>query len=281
MMLNTIDLQAMERVARSQANRRLSRYLCDVMAPVLPRLPCTPEYVPAFVETAGKEAFAAGYEKGRQYSTHITVSFLLGLGWDRDVHHAALEPVLTDPGMDFSTRMDMAMNTAIALRRQTENALPDMHLLFLDLLNTPYEKLQSKDIWAAFRHSALLRGLNDPKYIQKLYELYEADALHSLGIPPIERRHYSAYELAGIRYMGGKIPQPGDDLHFLEPYQLAQLSCYVLLALSLGRFFYLNPLYGALHNVLKEVAEPARYYPHLKSFLLQHRQTLLETTDVQ
>ncbi|WP_147437191.1 hypothetical protein [Brenneria alni] len=37
MALNSIDLDVMERLARKQADLRLSRYLCDTLAPLLPR----------------------------------------------------------------------------------------------------------------------------------------------------------------------------------------------------------------------------------------------------
>lgn len=120
MMLNAINLDIMERLARKQADLRLSRYLCDTLAPLLPRLPSIPQCMPAFVEAAGKEAIAAGYSNGRQYSTHVSLSLLLGLGWQNDIHQATLNPILTAAGLPEPTRLNLAINTAITLRQQTD-----------------------------------------------------------------------------------------------------------------------------------------------------------------
>ncbi|RLM17645.1 hypothetical protein BIY29_19035 [Brenneria alni] len=276
MALNSIDLDVMERLARKQANLRLSRYLCDTLAPLLPRLPSTSQCMPAFVEVAGKEAIAAGYHDGRQYSTHVTLSLLLGLGWQNDIHQATLTPILTAAGFPEPTRLNLATHTAITLRQQTERVMPQAHQIFITLLSINTGELQAEDIWRAFEQSASLYGINASRRTQPLFETYEADALRLQKLPPIKRRKYSAYDQLGIRHMGGRIPLPSDDLHHLQPHQRLYLGHHVLLALSFGRFFYCNPLFTVLHDGLYRKTDPYQTCHFLLQFLQRHQRILME-----
>ncbi|WP_053221225.1 hypothetical protein [Pectobacterium brasiliense] len=278
MMLNAIDLDSMARAARKLSDIRLSRYLCDTLAPLLPRLPSTPQYMPVFVDAAGKEAIAAGYSDGRQYNTHVTLSLLLGLGWQNDIHQATLNPILTAAGLPEPTRLNLAVNTAITLRQQTERVMPQAHQIFITLLSINPGALQAENIWRAFEQSALLYGINTPQRIQALFETYEADALRQLALPPVKRRTYSAYEQLGIRQMTGNMPLPSDDLQHLQQHQLICLGCHVLLALSFGRLFYCNPLFSGLHDGLRRDSEPRQLCHFLLQFLQQHQRVLMEET---
>lgn len=275
-MLNTIDLGSMERVARKQGNLRLSRYLCDTLSPLFPRLPSTQQYMPAFVEAAGKEAVAVGYSDGRQYSTHVTLSLLLGLGWQNDIHQARLNPILTAAELPEPVRLNVALNTAITLRQQTERVMPQAHQVFLTLLAINPDTLQAENIWRAFEQSTSLYGMTKPQRIQTLFEIYEADALRQLALPPMTRRRYTAYEQLGIRHMTGHSPLPSDDWQHLQTHQLLSLSHHILLALSFGRFFYCNPLFAVLHDGLYQKTEPRQNQQFLQQFLQQHQRTLME-----
>lgn len=276
MALNPIDLDVMARLARKQADLRLSRYLCDTLAPLLPRLPSEPQWMPAFVEAAGKEAIAAGYCDGRQYSTHVTLSLLLGMGWGNDIHRDTLNSILTAAGLPELTRLNLAINTAITLRQQTERVMPQAHQIFITLLSINPAALQAENIWRAFEQSALLYGIDTSKAVQTLFETYEADALSRLKLPPVSRQQYSAYELLGMRHMTGRIFLPSDDLQHLQLNSLICLGHHVLLALSFGRFFYSNPLFTALHDGLYQKSDPRQVCHFLLQFLQQHRRTLME-----
>lgn len=276
MVLNAINLDIMDRLARKQADRQLSRYLCDTLAPLLPRLPSTAQCLPAFVEKAGKEATAAGYSDGRQYSTHVTLSLLLGLGWQNDIHQATLNPILTAAGFPEPTRLNLAINTAITLRQQIERVMPQTHQIFLTLLSLNPSVLRAENIWRAFEQSASLYGINTPQRILALFEIYEADALRQLALPAVKRRKYSAYEQLGIRQMTGNMPLPSDDLQHLQLSQLLYLGHHVLLALSFGRFFYDNPLFTVLHDGLYQKADLRQTCHFLLQFLQQHQHTLME-----
>ncbi|MFC3393921.1 hypothetical protein [Brenneria rubrifaciens] len=276
MALNPINLDVMARLARKQADHRLSRYLCNTLAPLLPRLPSTPQCMPAFVEAAGKEAIAVGYSDGRRYSTHVTLSLLLGLGWQNDIHHATLNPILTAAGLPEPTRLNLAINTAITLRQQTERVMPQAHQIFITLLSINPGALQAENIWRAFEQSASRYGINTPQRIQTLFETYETDALHQLKLPPVRRQQYSAYELLGMRHMTGRIRLPSDDLQHLQLNQLLCLGHHVLLALSFGRFFYCNPLFTVLHDGLYQKTDPRQICHFLLQFLRQHRRALME-----
>ncbi|MFP1816856.1 hypothetical protein ACLEC2_13810 [Lonsdalea quercina] len=276
MALNPIDLDVMARLARKQADLRLSRYLCDTLSPLLPRLPSTSQCMPAFVEVAGKEAIAAGYRDGRQYSTHVTLSVLLGLGWQNDIHHATLNPILTAPGLPEQIRLNLALNTAITLRQQAERVIPQAHQIFITQLSINTGELQAEDIWRTFEQSASLYGINTPQRRQTLFETYEADALRLQKLPPIERRKYSAYELLGMRHMTGRVLLPSDDLQHLQLKQLICLGHHVLLALSFGRFFYRNPLFTDLQNGLYQKPDPRLVCHFLLQFLQRHQRILRE-----
>ncbi|MCW2483569.1 hypothetical protein, partial [Candidatus Symbiopectobacterium sp. NZEC135] len=163
------------------------------------------------------------------------------------------------------------------LRQQIERVMPQAHQIFITLLSINPGALQAQNIWRAFEQSALLYGINESQHVQILFETYEADALHQLALPPVKRRKYSVYEQVGIRHMGGRIPLPSDDLHHLQSHQLLYLGHHVLLALSFGRFFYRNPLFTELHDVLyRKIAAPHQLQHLLLQFLQRHQHTLTE-----
>lgn len=276
MILQSVSLEAMDNVAQKQADRKLARYLCETMAPVLHRLPGDPEAVPAFVDIARKDAVTAGYEHGRKYSTHVLISFLLGPGWANDLPWGDLQPVFDDVGLPLLTRLDMAVNKAILLRKQNEESLLSTHTVFQHILQTTANTLRVDDIWPAFSQMAILRGVQTPERLQGLFATLESDALALLHLPPIERRKYSAYDLAGLRHMGRAVPLPTEGLHILNPQQLRGFMHHILLALSFGRFYRRNPLFTTLHTLLKQ--SPQQHTALLQQFLQGHQHILREIT---
>lgn len=279
MILNTIELEAMEQVARKQANRQLSRYLCETLAAVIPRLPSRPDYVEAFVGTAGTHAITAGFAEGKAYSTHIMLSFLLGLGWENDIAGGEISPVLADAGLPYSRRLDVAVNMAVAARLSLEKTSIQLHPVSLALLAIAPEKRGAADIWQTFSQLATLRGIHDVKQITRIYHLYEQDACRVLQLPMVEHRKVSAYDLAGMRYMGAKEPDPSDDLNHLSQQQLTMLAHFIILAMSFGRYFHANPLFADMHRVIDPVTDIQLSAFTLQQSLQQHLITLREDND--
>lgn len=276
MALNTLDLSAMERIEREQANRRLTRYLCQTLAAVIPRLPSQPDCVQGLVDQAGINATAAGCDQGKPYSSHITLSVLLGLHWERDPAYAQVALILDDSGMEQDMRLDMAVNTAIKLRRQLESVQYSMHEVSLDILSIPSEKLGHDAIWSAFQQLAALRGVLKAADVLQLFTLYEADACEFLGLAPIKRKALTAYEYRIYQEMGLPVPLPTDDLHGVARTSLLLLTHHLLLAASFGRFYHLNPLLKTLHRALDEVTDLSARSHALASFLRQHQNVLME-----
>ncbi|ROP58141.1 hypothetical protein EDF81_3304 [Enterobacter sp. BIGb0383] len=274
MILHPVSLEAMDNVAQKLADKKLARYLCETQAPILRCLPGDPDAVPNFVAIARKDAIAAGFEHGRKYSTHVLISFLLGPGWENDLPWEALQPVFDDTGMPLLTRLDMAVNRATLLRQQIDKNLPSMHMVFQHFLQTAAHSLSAEDIWPAFSQMAVLRGVQTPARLQRLFTTLEADALALLHLPPIARRKYSAYDLAGLRHMGRAVPLPTEGLHILNPQQLSGFIYHILLALSFGRFYRRNPLFTTLHRLLKQ--PPQQHNALLRQFLQGHQNTLRE-----
>ncbi|WP_047285194.1 hypothetical protein [Pseudomonas protegens] len=276
MPLNALDLSAMERIEREQANRRLTCYLCETLAAVIPRIPSKPDCMQGLVNQAGVDATVAGYDQGKPYSSHITLSVLLGLHWERDPTYAQVALILEDPGMEQDVRLDMAVNTAIKLRRQLESVQCSMHEVTLDILSIPSEKLGHDAIWSAFQRLAALRGVLKAAEVLQLFMLYEADAYEFLGLAPIKRKVLTAYEYRIYQEMGLPVPQPTEDLHGVARTSLVRLTHHLLLAASFGRFYHLNPLLKTLHRALDEVTNlPARSHA-LATFLRQHQNVLME-----
>lgn len=276
MALNTLNLGAMERIEREQANRRLTRYLCQTLAAVIPRLPSQPDCVQGLVNQAGVNATAAGCDQGKPYSSHITLSFLLGLHWERDPTYAQVALILEDSGMEQDVRLDMAINTAIKLRRQLESVQCSMHEVTLDILSIPSENLGHDAIWSAFQRLAALRGVLKAEDVLQLFMLYEADACKFLELAPIKRKAPTAYEYRIYQEMGLPLPLPTDDLHRVARTSLVLLTHHLLLAASFGRFYHLNPLLKALHRALDEVTDLSARSHALATFLRQHQNVLME-----
>ena len=276
MALATLDLSVMERVEREQANRRLARYLCETLAAVLPRLPSAAQYVPRFVALAGANATSAGFDQGRQYSSHIMLSFLLGLHWQRDPAHRLVALILEDPGMAQDLRLDLALNTAIKQRRELESVLPMMHDISLVILGTPFEKLTPDAMWLGFQRLVEQRGVVDAQEVLQLFTRYEADALEHLKLAPIKRKQLTAYERWLHKELDIPIPAPTEDLQDMEHSSLIHLTHHVLLAASFGRFYALNPLLAPLHHALSDESSLSMQNRALATFLQQHQHALTE-----
>lgn len=276
MALPSIDLGAMERIERKQANRRLAHYLCETMAAVLPRLPSEPECVPGFVDVASVNATTEQFDQGRQYSIHIMISFLLGLNWEHDPAYVLVPLIFSDEGMAEDSRLDMALNTAIKLRQQLESVQSNMHAVTLETLFIPIEQLNQHDMWSAFQRLAELRGVVDAQDVLHILTLYEADACEYFGLPPIKRKKLTAYERLGYEQMGIPLPLPTDELKDMDRDSLILLTHHVLLAASFGRFYHINPLLQALHQSLNHAANLPARTSALVTFLQHHQNTLTE-----
>lgn len=276
MALPTLDLEAMERIERKQTDRRLAVYLCETMSKVLPRLPTEAPCVAGFVEEAGLNATHQGFDQGRQYSTHIMISFLLGLNWQSDPVYDVVPLILDDRGLAEDVRLNMALNTAIKLRQQLEVVQPKMHAITLETLLIPLDDLSLRDMWSAFQRLAELRGVVDAQAVLHLLTLYEADACTHLGLPAIKRKILTAYERLGYQHMGLPLPLPTDELKGLERDSLILLTQHVLLALSLGRFQHMNPLFQPLHQSLGDTTSLSARTTVLVAFLRQHQKALTE-----
>lgn len=274
-MLPNIDLPAMDRVAREQANRQMAEYLCDVMAAVLPRVPTVPECVPRLVEVAGDAACAAGYEGGRGYSAYILISFLLGPGWERDPSTHAVTQVMADPGMDIDTRLDLALNRAILLRTDLEALMPRM-LARIESALAAHDAVPMEREWQAFQELASMRGVAQDERVLDLLERYESDAFGLQRLSPPKRKRLTASDRRTYEHINWPLPQPTDVYRNVPPQICRQVGRHLLLALVYGRDYHVNPLLWPLQQVMDRSQATAWQASPLQAYLQRHRQVLTE-----
>ncbi len=274
-MFPRIDLQAMERVARDMTNQELSTYLCSTMGAVLPRIPTTPEQVPHLVAMAGEQAFAAGYEQGRAYSIYVMICFLLGPGWEHDPSSGLVIRALEDPGADFDTRLNLALNQAIQQRKRSESMLPQLLVRIEEMLAREDAALM-ESVWDDLREWASWYGIVDEDRVLDLFESYEAEAFRLYREEPPQRKRLTASDRQVYAHINWPLPQPADPYRELSPQVSQKIGRLVLLMMVYGRDFVRNPLLKALLQILAEVPTLPLQKTALLAFIQQHRQALTE-----
>ncbi|MFK2911053.1 hypothetical protein [Pseudomonas sp. 3HC3] len=84
MILQSLDLDALQGAVLWSTNRRLSDFLLETLNGSLPRFHTRGEDVPPFVAKAGALVSKNGYTCGKEYSLLVLSHLLLGLGWWAD-----------------------------------------------------------------------------------------------------------------------------------------------------------------------------------------------------
>lgn len=273
MPLPVIDLQAMALASRREVERKLTRYLCDTLGWALPRVSTTPAHVADFVNGAASIADRADCREGHAFSVHILISFLAGVGWADDPACSTLRAAFHATGLAFDTRLDLTLQRAIQLRQQHEQAQPLMHGISATLLLARSDSLTEESLWSALLRMMTHRGL-EPGSAKALYLRYEADGCrrHKLPVPPhqvLDGAQEQAY-----RYYAKRLPQPSDDLLNLAALPRMLLLEHILLAITFGRFFYVNPLLGALHACATQDPSLSERPYVLQAFLDAHTRAL-------
>lgn len=275
MALPLLDLEAMGRASRADANRQLARYLRETMAPLVRRLPGDARHMDGFVAQAGEAAASLGYGEGRAYAFYVVTSFLLGLGWQSDPSCQGIEPILANPGLDMESRVSLAMQAAIREREQLESALPAMLGLVLETSPASPDRITLRDVWQVYTAVAKQRGLSADLALA-CFETYEGDYRGRLGLPPVERKPLSAWERLGYQHMGIPLPSVADDVRDMDQRQVAGLGGHVLLAVIYGRHYLSHPLLRALHEALTEPGSLLERWQRWRAFLHDHQTILRE-----
>ncbi|MCA7928433.1 hypothetical protein LGM45_05240 [Burkholderia cepacia] len=284
MALLTIDLAAIEHAARKRTERQLVDYFCEVMAPILPRVPSTPAAVSRFVPLAAEFAVASGFPDGRPFGLHVAVSFLLGHNWPTDPFHVGVQRILIAPGVPLDGRLDQTMSAAIQHRRQLEAIQPKMHDVAIEFLKMPETVDDTDDVWRRFCELAQLRGVSPSNFdtLWALYAMYEADACRLHRYRGIEReKKLNYYDRLGYRHMQRRVPLPTDDYQGIEPRVRRVLIQHIFLALTFGRGFRTDPLLHGLQNAMDDTGHGASRSAALVIFLEQHQSVLREPSHGQ
>lgn len=278
MALLTIDREQLAQAATRDTDRQLIRYICDTLAPVLPRLPTQPELVAPFVRQAGQRAIATGFSEGGLYSFHILTDLLLGPYWEHEPFYATkFEKYLDAPGMEQSTRIALAMNAVIETRQELDAMLPKMIDAAIVPLSIHSELLKPEDTWLAFQQIARARGMESYKVLP-LFEDFEAGFRKRNALPPIQRKRLSGYDELGYMAQGIPLPKPSDDIHGFTPLQMVAFNASLLLGLIYGSFRH-NPLLAGLFRIIDDTSHLNVLQHKLKSFLLSHQKALTENAD--
>ncbi|WP_423762286.1 hypothetical protein [Burkholderia sp. NLJ2] len=276
MALLSIDRDRMAQAAMRDADRHLTRYICETLAPVLPRLPTQAELIPPFVRASGQRAIAAGFGENGLYNFHVLTDLLLGPYWERDPFYAdRFEKILDAPGMEQSARLALAMHAVIQTRQALERALPDLLDAALAPLKIHPEVLTPNDTWRAFQQIALARGVHVFK-IREWYEFYETEFRERHGLPPVKRHQLTAYAIIGYEAMGQPIPRPTEDIRDFDPHLTVAFNAYLLVTLIYGPFHRHNPLLARLNRILDDTGHLGAFQAELARFLRAHQTALTE-----
>ncbi|EDW2056460.1 hypothetical protein S518_004342 [Salmonella enterica subsp. enterica] len=279
MALLTISREQLTRAATLDTDRQLVHYICDTLAPVLPRIPAQPGQIGPFVRQAGQDAIQRGFGEGGYYGFHILADLLLGPFWERHPFYAGkFEKYLDAPGMEQSARITLALKAVIDTRRALETILPRMIAGALWSLNIHPDLLTPEDVWNAFQRTADARRIA-PHHVLPLFEKYETGFRKANGLPPVQRRQLTGNDILAAEAQGLPLPKPSDDIHGLSPLILAQFNGCLQLALIYGPYFSKNPFLAELLRTLEAARQQAVYQHELKSFLLSLQQALTENAD--
>ncbi|MGV8401398.1 hypothetical protein ACV33W_19440 [Pseudomonas aeruginosa] len=279
MALLSIDREQFAQAAIRDTDRQLIQYICDTLAPVLPRLPALPELVGPFVRKAGREAIKSGFGEGGLYSFHILTSLLLGPSWELNPSYKGkFEQYLDTPDMEQSARITLALDAVIDERQKLEAALPKMIDIAVESLSIRPERLGSEDIWNSFQRMASAR-VASPRQVRPLFEHFEAGFRRGNGLPPIHREKLRGDIEVAYTAQGIPLPKPSDAIRDLSLIQVMHFNGSLLLALNYGPSFSNNLFLAGLVQRLDSINQPDVYQHELKEFLLSHRRALTENAD--
>lgn len=279
MALLTINRKQLEQAATLDTDRQLIRYICDTLAPVLPRIPAQPELIGPFVQKAGRDAINSGFGDGGYYSFHILTDLLLGPAWELSPFYTGVfERYLDTPGLEQSARITLAMQAVIDARHALEAVLPTVIDAAIESLSIPPERFKPGDIWDCFEQMARARGVSPNKALP-LFELFEAGFRKGNGLPPIQRDRIPGHIEVAYTSQGIPVPKPSDAIRGLSLPQLTQFNGSLQLALIYGPSFPANVFLAGLLQILDSTNQPGVYQHELKGFRLSHRRALSEKAD--
>ena len=279
MPLLTIEPDSLDQAARRDLDRRLVRYIAKTLAPVLPRVPATPEMLPPFVRLAGADAVERGFGERGLYGFYIITALLLGPDWEHHpLYRGNFDKYLEASGFDEETRIAWAMHAVIDARKQLEAALPAMLDAALASLNMRAQSRTPEDIWVTFQQIAQARGVPAHQMLA-LFEEFETFFRSTHGLPSVQRERICGYAALGYKVRNIPMPSPSEAIRGLSPHQLAHFNNSLLLALIYGPSYPRNIFLGDLLGTVDDPAQPHIYQQAMTRFLLAHRRAMPEAAN--
>lgn len=275
MILQSLDLDALQGAVLWSTNRRLSDLLLETLNGSLPRFHTRGEDVPPFVAKAGALVSKNGYTCGKEYSLLVLSHLLLGLGWWADPACESVWSIRQAPGLTQNEQLDLLTMQAANHRSRWERQLTPMHDITLGMLRWTDDDRDQDRRWRSLEQLMALRGVPEDAY-HACYCRYESDACSRYALPVIDHVELNGNEIRAYRYYGKRLPQPSDDLHKLSQLSRNRVLLHVLLAIAFGRYFFLNPLFTPWVKSLEATDSPSERRHALASQLAAHQQALKE-----